>query len=68
MPRNDFEPLMTVEEAAAYLRLKPKTLRNRVSAGTIPSVKAGHGRRFRRADLEAWLRNEGDTRVADPAA
>lgn len=68
MSRNEIEPLMTVDEAAAYLRVSPKTIRNRVSSGTIPSLKAGGGRRFRQSELDAWIRREGVVPAVEPAA
>jgi excisionase family DNA binding protein len=53
------EPLMTVAEAASYLRLTQKTVRHRVAEGTIPSVKVGRSRRFRRSEIEAWIEAGG---------
>jgi len=52
--------LLTTTEAAAYLRLAPKTLeRFRVTAGGPPFLKAGPGKRarvlYRQSDLDAWL-------------
>ena len=52
--------LLTTTEAAAYLRLAPKTLeRLRVTAGGPPFLKAGPGKRarvlYRQSDLDAWL-------------
>ena len=54
------DPLLTTSEAAAYLRLAPKTLeRFRIDAGGPPYLKAGPGKRakvlYRRSDLDAWL-------------
>jgi len=48
--------LLTLDEAADYVRLKPKTLRNKLYAGTGPrSYHVGAGRQFRVADLDAWI-------------
>ena len=54
------DPLLTTSEAAAYLRLAPKTLeRFRIDAGGPPYLKAGPGKRakvlYRLSDLNAWL-------------
>jgi hypothetical protein len=53
--------LLTEREAAAYLRVSARTLRRyrtEKPAGTGPPVAGYVGRspRYRRADLEAWLR------------
>jgi excisionase family DNA binding protein len=53
MPRNELEPLMTVEEVAAVLRIAPKTVRNWASAGKLSRVEGlPNLTRFRRADVE----------------
>ena len=51
---------LTTAEAAAFLRLKPKTLRNKVASGLFREGthffrKVGLGPRWRRSALEAWL-------------
>ncbi|WP_198679475.1 helix-turn-helix domain-containing protein [Thermomonospora amylolytica] len=49
--------LLTPAEAAAYLRRSPKTLRNWRSRGIGPKYTGrGHGVRYRRDDLDAWIR------------
>lgn len=60
--RNDFEPLMTVEEVAEYLRFKPSTIRQWVKTREIPCVKAGRSTRFRKGDIDEWI--EARTREA----
>lgn len=48
--------LLTLEEAADYVRLAPKTLRNKLYSGKGPrSYHVGAGRQFRVADLDAWI-------------
>lgn len=48
--------LMTVVEAAAFLRMKESTIRSWVLKRRIPYVKLLHGRVFiRKADAEALL-------------
>jgi excisionase family DNA binding protein len=44
--------VLTVREAAAFLRCSPATVRRRVRAGKLPASKSGRRWRFRRADLE----------------
>lgn len=50
------EPLWTVEETAAHLKVSKSWLYAAVDRGDIPSAKLGHLLRFRRADIEEWLR------------
>jgi excisionase family DNA binding protein len=47
--------LMTVEEAASYLRLAPWTLRHWVCQKKIPYVRLGRTVRFRRKDMERFV-------------
>jgi len=47
--------LWTVEDVAAYLRLKPSTVRDLARKGGLPVIKLGRFYRFRKADLDAWL-------------
>jgi excisionase family DNA binding protein len=48
--------LLTLDEAAAYVQLAPRTLQNKIYAGKGPhSYHVGAGRQFREADLDAWI-------------
>ena len=47
--------LMTVDEAASYLRLAPWTLRHWVCQKKIPYVRLGRTVRFRRKDIERFV-------------
>jgi excisionase family DNA binding protein len=51
----DAPALMTVDEAAAYLRLAPWTLRHWVCKKKIPYVRLGRSVRFRRKDMERFV-------------
>jgi excisionase family DNA binding protein len=51
----DNPALMTVEEAASYLRLAPWTLRHWVCQKKIPYVRLGRTVRFRRKDMERFV-------------
>lgn len=51
----DTSVLMTVDEAAAYLRLAPWTLRHWVCQRKIPYVRLGRSVRFRRKDMERFV-------------
>ena len=50
-----FEPLLDCKEAAALLRIRPKTLRTKARHGIIPAVQVGRLWRFRASDLNRWL-------------
>jgi excisionase family DNA binding protein len=53
-----FEPILTVEQAAEILQLNPSTiyeLTRRRNARPLPVHKAGKFLRFRRSEIERWL-------------
>ena len=47
--------IMTLEEVALYLRLKPQTIYKWAQEKRIPAVKLGKEWRFRRSILDRWL-------------
>ena len=49
------EGLLTLKEAAALLRIHPKTLQNMAIRGEAPAIKLRHGWRFRESDLQRWI-------------
>ena len=57
--------LLTCEEAAAYLRLHPRTVGRLLTQRALPGVKVGRQWRLRRADLDAYL--GGQRPAAAPA-
>lgn len=48
--------IMTIKEVAEWLRVAARTLRQWAEEGTIPAYKMGRLWRFRRRDIENWLR------------
>jgi excisionase family DNA binding protein len=48
--------VMTLSEAAKFLRLPPKFIQEKVETGEIPGRHVGRAWRFSRAVLEKWLR------------
>ncbi len=64
-PRTE-HPLLTCDEAAAYLRLHPRTVGRLLKAKTLPGVKVGSQWRLRRADLDAYLVGQGGTPPETP--
>ena len=47
--------ILTLEEVAQYLRLKPQTIYKWAQEKKIPAVKLGKEWRFRRSILDRWL-------------
>ena len=52
MPNNE---IMTVEDVAKYLKLKPQTVYKWAQEGQIPGAKLGKEWRFRRSLLDEWI-------------
>ena len=50
-------PLLTTEEAAALLKIGPATLQRLARAGKIPALKIGKLWRYRKSDLDEWLKS-----------
>lgn len=53
---NKPEKLMTLEEVAEYLRLSVHTIYKMAQKRKIPALKAGKKWRFRKEDIDKWLR------------
>lgn len=52
--------LLTLDELAALLKLKPRTVRRHHDAGTIPpAIRIGSTLRWNRAAIEAWIAQGG---------
>ena len=49
------DQLLTVEEIAEYLNLKPSTIYQWTHQGFIPHIKVGNRVRFRINHIEKWL-------------
>jgi excisionase family DNA binding protein len=47
--------ILTLEEVAHFLRLKPQTIYKWAQEGRIPAVKLGKEWRFRRSVIDRWL-------------
>jgi excisionase family DNA binding protein len=50
-----FEPLLDSEEAAALLKIHPKTLQKLARNGEITAIQIGRLWRFRASALNRWL-------------
>ena len=61
-PRWEPDPLLTVDEVAAWIRKPKATLYAWRSRGLGPrGIRVGNGLRYRRSDVEAWLDAHTDT-------
>ena len=60
-----FEPLLDSEEAAAYLRIHPKTLMRMARNGVIPAIRIGKYWRFRASTLDGWV-SASENRSSQP--
>ena len=49
------EEIMTLEEVAAYLKLKPQTIYTWAQEKRIPAAKLGKEWRFKRSIIDAWF-------------
>lgn len=50
-----FEPLLDSDEAAALLKIHPKTLQRMARRGEVPGIQIGKLWRFRASALNAWM-------------
>jgi excisionase family DNA binding protein len=55
--QSSFEQLLDTEEAAALLRIHPKTLQRLARNGEIVGIQIGKLWRFRASQLDQWLKS-----------
>ncbi len=61
LKKGDMDKLLTVPEAAEWLRLSPGTLYHLISRRAVPCVKLSKRCvRFRQSDLEQWISDHTD--------
>lgn len=53
----NIEPLLDSTEASRLLNINPYTLQRMARAGEAPGIKVGKLWRFRKSDLDEWLRS-----------
>ena len=61
------DPLLTVDEVANYLRLKPSTVRAMARRGEIRAVKVGRVWRFLKSSVKEILQDTNITQRGDNA-
>lgn len=52
------DTLFTTYTLAEYLKVSPRTVQREVERGRLPYVLVGGRRRYRRSDVESYLRNQ----------
>lgn len=57
--------VMTLEEVAAYLKLKPQTIYTWAQEKRIPAAKLGKEWRFKRSIIDEWFINHIDEKFED---
>ncbi len=57
--------IMTLEEVAAYLKLKPQTIYTWAQEKKIPAAKLGKEWRFKRSVVDRWINSHFDRKFSD---
>jgi len=52
----EFEPLIDANEVAKLLGIHPKTVQQMARARKLPSIRVGKFWRFRKSEIDRWLR------------
>ena len=50
--------LFTVQELAAYLRMRPVTIYKHAKAGKLPCFKVGANWRFKKTTIDRWISDQ----------
>ena len=59
------EEIMTIEEIAKYLKLKPQTIYTWAQNGKIPAAKLGKEWRFKKTVIDKWFNQHIDQRFSE---
>jgi excisionase family DNA binding protein len=57
------DEVLTMKEAAAYLKIAEKTAYRFASAGKIPAFKVGTAWRFRKKEIDEWIKGQTNANV-----
>ena len=55
MVRSRDNQVMTVQEVAIYLRMRPVTIYKHAAKGKLPGFKVGAAWRFKRKTIDRWI-------------
>ena len=61
------DEMLTIEDVAAYLKLKPQTIYKWAQTGKIPGAKFGKEWRFRRSSIERWIDRQISSQTGRPS-
>lgn len=50
--------VITIRELAVYLKMAEKTLYRLAAEGSVPGFKVGNAWRFRRTEIDKWIKNQ----------
>jgi excisionase family DNA binding protein len=56
--------ILTLEDAAAYLRISKRSVYRLLKEGKIPAKKIMHKWRFEREQLKEWIRNSSNSVIS----
>ena len=59
------DEIMTIEEVAKYLKLKPQTIYTWSQNGKIPAAKLGKEWRFKKSVVDKWFNQHIDLRFSE---
>ena len=59
------DEIMTIEEVAKYLKLKPQTIYNWAQNGKIPAAKLGKEWRFKKSVIDRWFNQHIDQKFSE---
>ena len=59
------DEIMTIEELAKYLKLKPQTIYTWAQNGRIPAAKLGKEWRFKKTVIDKWFNQHIDQRFSE---
>jgi excisionase family DNA binding protein len=62
---DDKDEIMTLEEVAQYLRLKPQTIYSWAQEKKIPAAKLGKEWRFKKSIIDRWFNQHIDDKFND---
>jgi excisionase family DNA binding protein len=64
-----WEPYLTKEEVAAYLNATPRFVNLALAEGSLKSYRPRRNfLRFRREDIDDWMRRQAETKENQPVA
>jgi excisionase family DNA binding protein len=56
----DNDNILTIKELSLYLKLAEKTAYRLASDGKLPGFKVGGAWRFRKSEIDQWIKNQED--------